>query len=136
MRIVAWNCQMGFHKKIEAFSSLRSDLAVISEYSRQSALAIQPLSYTVLWFGSNPEKGLTLLCRDDWTLEAIQAPEQKWIVPIRVNSDFIVFTLMAVWACRVGGSKLTEYTGQVYQAMPAPLRTSDGSIKRYSTLRK
>ena len=57
-----------------------------------------------------------MLRREDWAIEAIQAPEQKWIVPIPVHTGFAEFTLIAVWACRVGNTKLSHYIGQVCQA--------------------
>jgi hypothetical protein len=66
MRIVAWNCQMGFHKKVEAFSSHNSDLAVVSECSQDSALALRSRGFKTLWFGSNPRKGMVVLCREAW----------------------------------------------------------------------
>jgi len=92
-------------------------LAVISECSQKCALAIQSVDYRALWFGSNPRKGIAVICRADWSIEAIQEPEQKWIVPIRVNTGSTEFILIAVWACRVGDSKLTQYIGQVHLAM-------------------
>jgi exonuclease III len=120
MRVVAWNCQGGFHKKIDVFKSLRPDLAVISEFSQKCANATRSLGYRVLWFGSNPRKGLAVICREDWAIEAIQALEQKWIAPIRVHTGFTAFTLIAFWACSVGKTKLTQYIGQVYQALISP----------------
>src|ERR1035438_10304368 len=109
MRIVAWNCQMGFDKKVDAFRSLNPDLAVISECSQKSALALRSHRYETLWFGSNPQKGLAVLCRGGWAIKAIQEPEHQWIVPIRVGAGPITFTLIAVWACRMGSAKANQY---------------------------
>ena len=117
MRIVAWNCQMGFDKKVDALRSLNPDLAVISECSQKSALALRSHGYETLWFGSNVTKGMAVLCSGGWGIEAIQEPEQQWIVPIRVDAGAMSFTLIAVWACRVGNRKADQYIGQVNQAL-------------------
>jgi exonuclease III len=117
MRIVAWNCQMAFSKKLEAFHSLKADLAVISECSKKSTLELQSHGYQALWFGTNPHKGIAVLCKDAWSMETIQAPEQPWIVPIRVKTGAIDFTLIAVWACTQGNTKVAQYIGLIYQAL-------------------
>ncbi len=37
MRIVTWNCQMAFDKKLDAFLGLHADVAVVQECSEKSA---------------------------------------------------------------------------------------------------
>jgi exonuclease III len=117
MRIVAWNCQMGFAAKLDAFFSLDSDLAVISECSRESALSMISFGYQVFWFGSNPRKGLAVLAKDGGSIEAITDPEQKWIVPVRVTWGDTIFILIAVWACREGHAKSDRYIGLLHRAL-------------------
>ncbi len=72
--------------------------------------------FSSLWFGSNPHKGLGVFCREDWNFRVLPQTEQKWIVPIAVETPF---TLVAVWACAVGPSREDRYIGQVYQALVA-----------------
>ncbi len=116
MRIVTWNCQMGFDKKAGALLSLRPDVAVILECSQSAATAFEQHGFESLWFGSNPHKGVGVFSRKGWALRALSQPKHQWIVPIRVRAPE-PFTLLAVWACRTGNKKADNYIGQVYQAL-------------------
>ena len=86
MRIVTWNCQMGLDKKVDALLSLNPDVAVVPECSKKSAIALRQRGFNSLWVGSNPHKGLGVICRQDWPLRALPQPAQKWIVPIEVDA--------------------------------------------------
>jgi exonuclease III len=116
MRIVTWNCQMGFDKKADALLSLNPDVAVVPECSEKSTGAFQRHGYETLWLGSNPLKGLGVFCRKNWFIRPLLQPEQRWIVPIDVDAP-TPFTLIAVWACRTGTKKADNYIGQVYQSL-------------------
>jgi exodeoxyribonuclease-3 len=119
MRIVTWNCQMGLDKKADALLSLNPDVAVVPECSKQSTLHLCERSCKTLWFGSNPHKGLGVICRNDWDSREIQPPtdkDHKWIVPVEVLAP-TPFTLLAVWACRAGMRKADNYIGQVHRAI-------------------
>ena len=116
MRIVTWNCQMGLDKKADALLSLNPDLAVVQECSEGSTLALQERGYEALWFGSNPLKGLGVFCRKGWSIRALHEPRQNWIVPISVDAP-TPFTLIAVWACRMGEGRANRYIGLVYQSL-------------------
>jgi exonuclease III len=108
---------MGFDKKVDAFHSLNPDLAVISECSQASALKFRSKKYETLWFGANRHKGLAVICRKPWAIDTIQAPEQNWIVPIRVRTGALTFTLIAVWACKMGTTKRDQYVALLYRAL-------------------
>ena len=126
MRIVTWNCQMGFDKKVEALLSQNPDVAVVPECSEKSTVAIERRGYKTLWFGSNSLKGLGVFCRKDWSIRALPQPQQKWIVPVEVDAP-TPFTLLAVWACRTGIKKAENYIGQVYQALISHPEWFDGT---------
>ena len=119
MRIVTWNCQGALHKKMDELLSLAPDVAVVPECSENSVIAFRQRGLSTLWFGTNPhKKGLGIICRQEWTIRALPQPEQKWVVPVEVDSP-TPFTLIAVWACKVGASRENRYIGQVYQALMA-----------------
>src|ERR1019366_6872070 len=107
---------MGFERKAEALLALNADVAVVPECSERSVTGLHQLGYNALWFGSNSRKGLAVISRREWPIQAIAPPQQKWIVPITVDAPK-PFTLIAVWACRVGLKKTDNYVGQVYQAL-------------------
>jgi exodeoxyribonuclease III len=108
---------MGFDKKVDALHSLNPDLAVISECSEASALKLRSRNYETLWFGGNRHKGLAVVCKRPWGIETIQAPEQNWIVPVRVSTGDSTFTLIAVWACKMGTAKSDRYIALLYRAL-------------------
>jgi exodeoxyribonuclease-3 len=116
VRIVVWNCRMAVAKKRGLLDSLRPDIAVIPECSRDSILACKNDGFTACWWGDNRHKGLGVLAAKPWTIEAGRRPTQKWIAPVRVNGP-LNFLLIAVWACPVGMSKEKNYVGQVFEAV-------------------
>ena len=125
MRIVTWNCQMALHRKIDPLLSLNADVAVIPECSEKSVIACGQYRFNTLWFGSNPRKGLGIICREDWLIRPLPQPEQKWIVPLHVGSP-VPFTLIAVWACAAGVRREDRYIRQVYLALTAHPEWFDG----------
>jgi len=117
MRIVIWNCQDGFHKKVEALLSQNPDVAVVPECREKSAAALQQAGYEMVWVGSNPrKKGLGVFCRKGWSIRALPLPRQEWIVPVEIDGP-TSFTLLAVWACQMGSKKAQRYIGLVYEAL-------------------
>jgi exonuclease III len=132
VRIATWNCKKGLDKKIDALLSLDADVAVVPECSEKSLIALRQRGFTTLWFGySDPHilgeagtdrkrtlSGVGIVCRQDRPIRALPQPEQKWIVPVEIDSP-TPFILIAVWACRVGSSGKNNYIGQIYQALMA-----------------
>lgn len=116
MRIVAWNCRMGFAKKRMFLHDLRPDIAVIPECSRDSILACNDERHSACWWGDNKNKGLGVLAAKPWTLEAGRQPTQRWIAPVQVRGP-LNFLLVAVWAGQVGQSRERSYIGQIYEAV-------------------
>jgi len=101
-------------------------VAVVPECSEESAIAFRERGFNSLWFGCNPHKGLGVFCRKDWEIRTLTSPEQKWIVPIEVNAP-TPFTLIAIWACRVGSRNVDNYVGQVYYALTSHPERFNGS---------
>jgi hypothetical protein len=61
MRIVVWNCNMGFHGKYEHLFSLNPDIAIIPECANIERLTKQASAFkpsSAIWIGDNPKKGL------------------------------------------------------------------------------
>ncbi len=116
---------MGFDKKADALLSLNPDVAVVQECSEKSSIAFRRHGYDSLWFGTNPIKGLSVFSREGWSIRALPQPVHKWIIPIEVIGP-IPFTLIAVWAYRVGHKHADNYIGQVYQALTTHPEWFDG----------
>jgi exodeoxyribonuclease III len=113
MRIVTWNCEGGFHKKVDTLLSQNPDVAVIPECLENSVAALRQRGYETLWFGSPLKKGLGVFCRKGWSIRALPLPEQKWIVPIEIDGP-TPFTLLAVWTKDTNDE---GYIEQVYHAL-------------------
>jgi exodeoxyribonuclease-3 len=117
MRIVTWNCKMGLHKKVDALLALNPDVAVVPECTWKSVMTFREHGYETAWFGVDPiKKGLGILCRKGWTIQALQQPVHKWIVPLDIGAP-VPFRLIAVWACRSEIQGVTHYIGQVHHAL-------------------
>jgi exonuclease III len=126
VRIVVWNCRMALAKKRDLLYSLRPDIAVIPECSRDSMAVCEEDGFDTRWWGENKHKGLGVLAARPYTLEAgsrpgrapkrLRQPAQRWIAPIWVRGprDFL---LLPVWACPVGTKREENYVGQTYDAI-------------------
>jgi exodeoxyribonuclease III len=116
MRIVVWNCRMGFGKKRELLYALKPDIAVIPECSQDAVNLCNGDGYSGCWWGDKKHKGLAVIAAKQWTVEVGRPPTQKWIAPVKVRgaTDFL---LLAVWACPVGQVKELNYIGQVFEAI-------------------
>jgi hypothetical protein len=62
---------MGLDKKMDALLSLDPDVAVVPECSEKSVIAFRQRGLSALWFGSNPHKGIGIMCRRDWPIRAL-----------------------------------------------------------------
>jgi endonuclease/exonuclease/phosphatase family metal-dependent hydrolase len=116
LRIVVWNCRMGFSQKREALYALKPDLAVIPECSKDAADVCRDDGYETCWWGDNRHKGLAVLVAKPWSLKVGNPPTQRWIAPVLVSGP-TRFLLIAVWACRVGEVKEFNYIGQVFEGI-------------------
>lgn len=116
MRIVVWNCRMGFVKKRAVLYALKPDIAVIPECSQDAIKLCSDEGYTGCWWGDKKNKGLAVIASKPWTLEVGRPPTQKWIAPVKLIGA-TNFLLLAVWACPVGQVKQLNYIGQVFEAI-------------------
>jgi exodeoxyribonuclease III len=124
LRIVGWNANRAFQRKLPPLLALNPDVAVISECERD---VVVPDGATFAWVGDHPRMGLGVLGFDAHAVELNPAFDRRlqWAAPIDVRGP-VPFTLIAVWAY---GPRATEFhpseprTSQVQQALTlyAPL---------------
>ena len=64
MRLIAWNCNMALHRKLDALMQLRPDVAVVCECAAPERLRdrveLSGLTGEPVWIGRNPNKGLAV----------------------------------------------------------------------------
>ncbi len=91
MRIVAWNCAMALHRKIDSLLSLRPDVAIIPEAAAPERLVGRAAALTdasLVWIGKNSNKGLLIAGFGPTVLD--MSPHRydsrlHWMAPVAVN---------------------------------------------------
>ena len=127
MRLVAWNCRSGFHRKIEALCQLAPDVAIIAECCSLRLLARRAPELTAtsaLWIGDNPNKGLGVFSFGSSRLVRDEAydPSIRYALPVRVensSSQQGAFHLLAVWAHYGLSGMRVSTVGPTLQALAA-----------------
>jgi exodeoxyribonuclease-3 len=115
VRLIFWNCNMAFHRKIEAILPLKPDIAVISECAAPDVLSRRELGSfddeTCLWMGRNPNKGLGVFTFGGLRLKRVTPfyPTLDFILPVHV-SGAQSFNLLAVWAQNNNSGNIRKHT--------------------------
>jgi exodeoxyribonuclease-3 len=102
VRLVAWNCNGGFHRKSAALAALAPDVAILSECAdldilRRKAQHFAPSG--ALWTGDNPQRGLAVFSFGGYRLSRARSfdPAITYALPVRVKGA-ANFNLVALWA--------------------------------------
>lgn len=113
MRIVSWNCNMGFAKKRDVVMSLRPDILVLQECSAKD-IANTNASFKH-WVGANPHKGMGIIGFASYTysIDRSYTPEWPWFLPVCVED--VPLHILGLWAC-VKDQKL-RYVRVTHQAI-------------------
>src|SRR3974390_2292005 len=102
MRLVAWNCAMGFGRKLNELRRLRPDIAVLSEVAcpeRLRKTTPELREFPIIWVGDkNPNKGLAVISFSggELALDVSYRKANQFIAPVRVCGSKR-FNLLAVW---------------------------------------
>ena len=96
MRIISWNCQMGYAGKQEAILALQPDVLLLQECSEKHIK--ESKAPFAQWVGNNPYKGLGVLGFGNhaYTLHALYTPAYPCFLPVRIEEEQL--TILAVWA--------------------------------------
>jgi exodeoxyribonuclease-3 len=103
MRLVFWNCNMAFHRKVDALMRLKPDIAVISECADPDTLVKRGAPEfdddTCTWIGTNRHKGLGVFSFNGFRVRRHERfhPTLKYILPVNVSGR-AAFNLLGVWA--------------------------------------
>lgn len=100
MKIVTWNCNAAFHKKLDNISKLDADIYVIQEcenptYTDHEEYKEWASSFNYLWDGEREDRGLAVFAKKHISIKRI--PDEgdcKLFIPVNVNNSF---NLLAVW---------------------------------------
>jgi len=114
MKIITWNCQMAFRKKIELILVYKPDVLIVPECEHPSKIVfingIQPSG--VLWYGKNVNKGLAVFSFNNYRLQLLDCHNSdiQTILPISVTRGDYLFNMLAVWTGR-------GYIDQIWKAI-------------------
>src|SRR5262249_14119578 len=131
MRLVAWNCNMALHRKLDALRRLAPDIAVISECACPERLrasgALDEISGAPVWIGDNPAKGLAVLAFTGYRVSLARDfyPTLRHLAPVHVSGP-MACNLLAVWAQNVSG-------GNVRKRQAGPLRRGLAKYRGFLT---
>jgi len=107
---------MALVRKAPSLLALNPDIAVIQECSQKSVDVLRDHGLSGLWFGANPNKGVAVFCSKEFTVQAVDDPFGKWVIPIRVHGA-VNLNLLAIWACPVGTKRADNYIGEVHRCL-------------------
>ncbi|WP_231377442.1 endonuclease/exonuclease/phosphatase family protein [Arthrobacter sp. 162MFSha1.1] len=93
MRIVSWNCAMGFAKKRALVEALKPDIAILAETS-QRHIAETEATFKA-WVGSNPHKGLGVI---GFTNRSYMLHEADALLPWHIPFTVDGLNIIGLWA--------------------------------------
>lgn len=93
MRIVSWNCAMGFSKKRFLVEALKPDVAILPEVS-QRHIADTDAPFKA-WVGSNPHKGLGVI---GFTNRSYALHEDDRLLPWHIPFSVDGINIIGLWA--------------------------------------
>jgi len=121
MKIITWNCNMAFRKKVGIILEHKPDILIVPECEHPDKLkytAGTPEPAKSLWFGSNLNKGLGIFAYGKFRLKLLDThnPLLRMIIPVAVSGGRKNFILYAIWAYNPNDPDGT-YVEQVWKAI-------------------
>lgn len=120
MKLITWNCQGAFRKKVDTILVHKPDIVVVQECENPEKLVFNSKTQhpnDFVWFGDNPHKGVGIFSYSDFLFEPLEHnTDIKQIMPVSVKNEQIDFTLFAVWANHPNDSD-GRYVEQVWKAV-------------------
>ncbi len=122
MRVISWNCQGGYRKKIDNILELKPDIVVIQEcenLEKLRAFCKEKIPLKSFWFGGfYPHRGVGVFFYKDYQILSMENNISiEFIVPMKIMNNF-EFYLFAIWAMApFGEDKGKPHTYQIEKAV-------------------
>lgn len=122
MRLITWNCQGAFRKKVDFILELKPDILVVQECEHPDKLKFNektPKPQDIYWYSDGGKKGLGLFSYSDFKFELLPEfnPEFRYILPFRLKGNGKTFTFFAIWAMNNKENYEARYIGQIWLAI-------------------
>ncbi len=112
LKIITWNCNGAFRKKIKYLKSLDADIYIIQEceYTDQAKIAYEDWLPNYFWKGSNKNRGLAIFAKEEIEIEALDWEDNHFelFLPVQINKNI---NLVAIWT---KNSSTFQYIGQLW----------------------
>lgn len=118
MKIISWNCNGAFRKKLSVFEQNDADLLIIQESedpSKSTSSFQEWIGDNYLWKGKNKNKGIGIFSRKGDALKLLDWPDDgilESFLPFKFNDK----TFLAVWT-KQANSPTFQYIGQLWKYM-------------------
>lgn len=113
MRIVTWNCNGAFRRKLQQVDALQADILVIQECENPEAsdADYKRWSGKYLWAGKDKSRGIGIFLRRGNSLERLDWEDQglEAFLPVRIDGHM---DLVVVWTKK---TKSSAYIGQFWR---------------------
>lgn len=121
MRLITWNCQGGFRKKVDVILTLKPDILIVQECEHPDKIIFNDTTQRpndFLWLGDNKNKGLGVFSYGNNKLRLLDQynSDIKIIIPVSVFGGQFIFTLFAIWANNPQDGD-NRYIEQVWKAI-------------------
>jgi len=112
---------MAFRRKAQFVLQLKPDILIVPECENPEKLIFPkniPVPNDLLWFGSNPNKGLGIFSFGNYKFKKLDChnDDLRLIVPLEVSNGENKFNLIAIWANNTNDKK-NQYVGQIWKAL-------------------
>ena len=122
MKIVSWNCKVGFNrKKAEYINKYNADIYIIQECTKKDIEQLKDFKKYSTWYGDNIDSiyGVGYFS-DNYQCKLL--PEHnnafRYVVPYEISGENEHFTIFSIWTKDKDiDNKKIEYTEQVWKAI-------------------
>lgn len=122
MKIITWNCQGAFRKKIDYILELEPDILLIQECENIEKIMLKekvPKIKEIAWHSDDNKKGLGIFSKPYFNFELLSNHESefRYIIPYKVTGKELTFNLFAIWAMINSKDRSASYIGQIWHAI-------------------
>lgn len=119
MKIITWNCNGAFRRKLAYLAQFNADILIIQECedpAQSKDVAYRDWAKNYIWVGNSKNRGLGVFAQDSSALEELKFDHSfgeqrlKWFIPFQYRN----FDIIAIWTQSTANGEF-RYIGQLYK---------------------